>query len=252
MDPALSSILSIDVARAALDFDSRESRGVVHTPFAVRLDAVSAGRVLRDFPGPRSREVHEALLGAAIKVADLMGARAVHVVSDEANLIFLDYAPYGGREFKIVSVSAGALSAEVTLRLGKTLFFDARVVRLLSCSDALRYVLYRARVGLGNYVQELARARGVIPREHTPPLATYIDKVSFDLELGAGSLMVKNVVRGRWRGWRRVDWSELVGGNPLCAYEGPVGGPGHTPSNPNVVGHGANPGKQLKHPNHSP
>ena len=229
-------VLLIDPASASLDYDSRESRGFVTPPFAVRLDAVAARRALSGLPGPRSFEFHEVLTESARVVADLLGARAVHVVSDEANLVFVDYVPYSGREFKIISVAAGALSSEVSLRLGRRVFFDARVVRLFNCEDAVRYILYRARVGLGNYVQELARRRGIIPRDRTPPLQTYIHLVEFDAELGAGTVYVKQRVGGRWRGWRRVGFDELAPGL-LCPDERSVDSPGDSPGNPDLVGH---------------
>jgi len=191
----------------ALEAAYREREAVCEPaapPFAVRLDGVGFGKRLRYFPHPRSRVVHEALVETAKTLAATYGADLVHVVSDEINLIFLGQAPYGGRTFKIVSVLAAHAASELTARLARPLYFDGRVIRLRDKCDAATYVLYRARVGLNNYVVQLARETGLI-HSHTPHIEELLPKVEIaDFELAWGTAMKKE------GGYRRGDLCETL------------------------------------------
>jgi Uncharacterized conserved protein len=158
-------------------------------PFAVRLDGVGFGKRLRDFEAPRSRLAHTALVEVARELAMQYGADFVHVVSDEVNLLFLSSAPYGGRTFKIISVLAAHASAELTAKLGRPLYFDGRTVALRDACDAASYVLFRARVGLNNYVIQLARAAGLV-HAYTPRIEELVAQVEIrDFELAWGTFM---------------------------------------------------------------
>lgn len=160
-------------------------------PVAVRLDGVGFGKRLRDFPAPRSRLVHTAIAEVARDLAAQHGAEFVHVVSDEINLLFLTSVPYGGRTFKLASVLAAQAAAGVTAKLGRPLYFDGRVVKLADRCDAARYVLFRARVGLNNYVVKAARLAGVVGAE-TPRIEELLAAVKIeDFELAWGSFMYK-------------------------------------------------------------
>lgn len=169
------------------------------TPFAVRLDGVGFGKRLRDFPAPRSRVVHTALVESARELALQHGAELAYVVSDEVNLIFLETQPYGGRTFKIVSVLSSQASASLTAKLGRPLAFDGRVVKLRDHCDAVDYLFYRARVGFNNYVVQLARRAGLI-HDRTPPIGELLPLVELgDLELAWGTAMAKSEkYRGDW------------------------------------------------------
>jgi tRNA(His) 5'-end guanylyltransferase len=163
----------------------------VRAPFAVRLDGVSFGKRLRDFEAPRSAFVHAALVGAARALASTYGAEIVHVVSDEINLVFLASAPYGGRAAKVVSVLAAHASAELTAKLGRPLYFDGRALMLDDACDAAKYLIYRARVGLNNYVVKLARMSGLVS-SRTPRLAELLGRVKIEREdLAWGTFIVK-------------------------------------------------------------
>jgi tRNA(His) 5'-end guanylyltransferase len=115
------------------------------------------------------------------------GAEAVHVVSDEINLLFLRHVPYGGRTFKIISVLAAHASAELTAKLGRPLHFDGRVVKLRDACDAASYVLFRARVGLNNYVIQLARA-WAYPRPHAEDRGVATEGGDQRLRTGVGDV----------------------------------------------------------------
>jgi Uncharacterized conserved protein len=185
---------------AVLEMRYREREAVCEPsspPFAVRLDGVGFGKRLKDFETPRSKMAHTALVETARKVAMQYGAEFVHVVSDEVNLLFLGSAPYGGRTFKIISVLAAHASAELTAKLGRPLYFDGRVVKLSDVCDAARYVLFRSRVGLNNYVIQLARAAGLV-HEYTPRIEDLLAKVEIgDLQLAWGTFMDKRSGYGK-------------------------------------------------------
>ncbi|MFB6491071.1 MAG: tRNA 5'-guanylyltransferase [Thermoproteus sp. AZ2] len=211
MAALLSAILSSPPPKLEADYRSREGPpDRLSPPIAVRLDGVGFGRSVADLPGPRNWAVHNALFLEAVELARGTSAYAVYVVSDEANLIYLDQLPYRGRLIKILSVLPSRLSARLSARLGRPVAFDARAVRLLDECDAARYVLYRARIGLNNYVVSLARLRGLV-EEETPRLGELLAALGpTDLSLGWGSLAT------RAGGWRREDLCAFLGRCGLC------------------------------------
>lgn len=188
----LDKLLEVNPRREEMRFREREAVCEPATPpFAVRLDGVGFGKRLKDFPGPRSTVVHRAIVETARELASTYGARLVHVVSDEINLIFFDSPPYGGRTFKIISVLAAHASALLTTKLARPLYFDGRVIRLRDICEAVAYVLFRARVGLNNYVVQLARGAGLI-YSTTPRIEELLRKVEIeDFQLAWGTLMLK-------------------------------------------------------------
>jgi tRNA(His) 5'-end guanylyltransferase len=149
----------------------REAR--VEAPLSVRVDGVGWGRRLRGFKWPRDRRVHRALAHSVGEVVALYGASLAYVTSDEASIVWLGDPPYGGRVEKLVSVVAAAVSSGASIRLGRWLFTDGRVVKLYGPEDAARYLLYRARVGFNNYVSSLYHA--VSGGSSTPSLAEMLE-----------------------------------------------------------------------------
>ena len=127
----------------------------VEAPLAVRVDGVGWGRRLWGFRWPRDPRVHRALARSVAWLVAEYGADLAFVTSDEASVVWLRGAPYGGRVEKLVSVSASAVAAGVSLALGRRLFMDGRVVKLYGAGDAASYLVYRARVGFNNYVSSL-------------------------------------------------------------------------------------------------
>lgn len=153
----------IDVNPLILEekFRSREVRGRVVSPFIVRLDGVGFSKALKGFREPRDHYVHEALVKAASQIVERYGLIGAYIVSDEVNLVVYPQAPYNGREEKITSIFSGILSSKVSLILNRQLFFDARIIVLYDLAEAIEYILYRARVGLGNYIGSMARRLGL-------------------------------------------------------------------------------------------
>jgi len=151
----VKSLASINVSALDNLFKSQELNIRTSHPLILRLDGVGFRRRLTDFKFPRDLRVHNALLNAAKEVMALFNFTAAYVVSDEINFIVLRNIPYGGRVEKLDSVVAGLTSSLVTSELGKVLFFDCRVIKLKDLRHALPYIMYRARVGLNNYVNSL-------------------------------------------------------------------------------------------------
>jgi len=148
-------LLSINPAPLSKKYRKKEVvGGYVKTPFAIRLDGVGFSKV---FKGERVREkrIHDSLVDAAIYLMRRYGADVGFVSSDEISIAFLRNLPYGGRVFKIVSVPASIVSSVVSLRLGKPVFFDARVIQFSNAFEILEYIKYRMRVTGGNFLSSL-------------------------------------------------------------------------------------------------
>lgn len=161
---SLEDLIRLDVAELERTYRQRE-RAVearVKLPFALRLDGVAFGQSLKGFAEPRDERVHRALVEGASELVKRLSASGAYVVSDEVSVIVMGPSlPYGGRVEKLVSISASLLSAVVSTLLDRPLIFDSRVVPLEGVEDAKRYVAYRARVGLNNYVGSLLHRMGL-------------------------------------------------------------------------------------------
>lgn len=178
----LKFLAKVNVAKLSEYFKAKETfaRSKVEPPIVIRLDGVGFGKALEGFEKPRSRPVHEALVEACMSILDRFGCNMGYVVSDELNVVCLESLPYGGRVEKLNSISAGIASAVVTLRLGRPLFFDARIVELSSKSEAKDYILFRARVGLNNFVAQFYHARYGYRRQ-TPRLEQMVYSLQNEL-----------------------------------------------------------------------
>ncbi len=167
--PLASLIMSIPVGELYHLFKRREIvTEKVDVPFIVRLDGVRFGKKLKECDRPRDRKVHDALLRAAEEIMSYMGAEVGYVTSDEINIIFLRYAPYNARYFKIISITSGIASAIMSRLLEKDLFFDSRIVKVYDIYEIYKYILYRVRVGFNNCISLIYHSIGDIGRRHTP------------------------------------------------------------------------------------
>lgn len=140
--------------------DLEVSGGIVGAPLIIRLDGVRFGSRLDGFTSPRDEYVHKALVEAGAGLLKWFGADFIHVVSDEINVYMLRRIPYGGRFFKLVSISSGIASAVTSIKLSRTLFFDSRIIKLSSLDDAIKYYKYRARISSGNLLTQLCKSLG--------------------------------------------------------------------------------------------
>lgn len=161
---SVRELLGVEISTLESIYRSREKsvEARVQLPLALRLDGVGFKRCLKGFREPRDQRVHEALVRGALELLRRFSASCAYVVSDEVSLMMLGPSlPYGGRVEKLVSISASILSSTASLALGRSLIFDSRVIPLEGVDDAKRYVVYRARVGLNNYVGSTLRALGL-------------------------------------------------------------------------------------------
>lgn len=174
---AAEAFASVNPAPLSKLYRQREvAGGTLRPPVVVRADGVGFGKTLKErFAWPRDRRVHDALVNAAEKLMQRYSASAAYVVSDEVSVLFRTL-PYSGRLFKVVSITASILSSHVSLELSKPLYFDAKAIQLTSVEEFTPYVIFRARVGLNNYVSSLYHSM-VEDRRETPPLPQMIEHI---------------------------------------------------------------------------
>ncbi len=210
----LEELIRLDVARLEREYRERERaiEARVKLPFALRLDGVGFGRALKGYAEPRDERVHRALLQGASELVKRLSASGAYVVSDEVNVLLLGPSlPYAGRVEKLVSVSASTLSAVVSTLLDRQLVFDSRVIPLESAEDAKRYVVYRTRVGLNNFVGSMLRRLGAeLAGVH---LAERIAKLE--------SLGVRLTERPAWEWCGSSVFWRLEGARELAVEDGP-------------------------------
>lgn len=179
-------------------FDNNVVVQYIKPPIAIRLDGVGFGKKLKGYNWPRDSRVHEALLKAAEALMMVFSSDYALVISDEINLVLLNYIPYSGRDFKIISIASSIASSIVSRDLNKDLFFDARIVKLNNdCMDIKRYLMYRVRVGFNNYHIEIAQSMNLLPRGKTPHInevLRLVGNVRVDWETVGTGLMWSRVV----------------------------------------------------------
>ncbi len=158
-------------------YRSREFSAKTKTPFIVRVDGVGFHRLPAVYEKPRDLRIHSALLVAAYQVVNRYGFFGAYVVSDEASFIVLSNPPYSGRVEKLLSIISSIVSSRMSLILGHQVLFDAKIIGLENLNEAYEYVLYRARIGFGNFIGSLASMKGLW-RERRPTL----NKQLVDLE----------------------------------------------------------------------
>ena len=206
----IKMLLHIDVPSLSLFYTKRElyRDNVIRTPLVLRLDGVRFGRLLIDYEF-RSIEVHNALTKAAKYIMRELGCECSYVISDEINVVCINYIAYRGRIEKLNSISSGIASSIVSLALNRPLFFDSRVIKFYNDMETARYILYRARIGFNNFVSELYHR--ITKRKYTPTLNKMIEELrevdidilAFELWKILGSSVVKEFrlrSSGR-RGW---------------------------------------------------
>ncbi len=220
----LSRLLELNPAVLEDEYKERE-RSVeekVEPPIAMRLDGVGFGSRLTGYRWPRDPRVHDAMVEAAAVLLDRLNAAVAYTASDEINLVILGETPYAGRLEKLVSISAGLASAVLTHMLGRILYTDSRVIPLRGPRDAERYLLYRARVALNNYVNSLLVARGVRIERMDVGLAERIEMLRklgvdpFSEPWAAWGTCLQRVVVTREANGVRVERRRVLGVDTPC------------------------------------
>lgn len=179
--PAIKVLVKINPAPLDDFFKGREEcrYSRVTPPLFIRLDGVRFGKALRGYTSPRDLRVHNALIEAAKAIMTRFNALISYVVSDEINILMSDALPYGGRTFKLLSVTSSIASSHISLKLNIPLYFDSRIILLDNVKQAISYILYRARVGSNNYISSIYHQ--FIKDPETPSLTNMISKLK---ELG--------------------------------------------------------------------
>ncbi len=143
----------------------REFTANVKTPFVIRVDGVGFHRLPQIYEKPRDLRIHSALLVAAYQVITRYGFFGAYIVSDEANFIVLSNPPYNGRVEKLLSITSSIVSSKMSLILGHQVLFDAKVIELKDLNEVYEYILFRARIGFGNFIGSLASMKGLWKKE---------------------------------------------------------------------------------------
>lgn len=142
-------------------YRSKEFTANAKTPFVVRVDGVGFHRLPGFYEKPRDLRIHAALLVAAYQVITRYGFFGAYIVSDEANFIVLSNPPYNGRVEKLLSIISSIVSSKMSLILRHQVLFDAKVIELKDLNEVYEYILFRARIGFGNFIGSIASMKGL-------------------------------------------------------------------------------------------
>ena len=139
-------------------------RLVPRLPLIIRADGKAFHTLTRDMQRPFDPEFVEHMLATAMALCrEIDGAQIAYVQSDEISVLVrddqtLNTQPWFDKEQdKVVSVTAGIASAEMSLRLGKRAVFDARAF-VLPPAEVVNYYIWRQQDATRNSVSMAAHA----------------------------------------------------------------------------------------------
>lgn len=121
-------------------------------PIVVRADGRGFRKILEGFKKPYDVDFARSIVAAAFGLFRDSGLSPVlaFTFSDEISMLFIE-APFSGRVEKIDSVIAGFLSSSLSLRLGRALSMDCRVIPLCE-SEVVEYLAERQDETWRNHV----------------------------------------------------------------------------------------------------
>ena len=133
-------------------------RLVPRLPLVIRADGKAFQTLTRDMERPFDAEFVEHMLAVTTALCrEIDGAQMAYVQSDEISVLVRDdqtltTQPWFDKELdKIVSVSAGIASSEMSLRLGRRAVFDARAF-VLPPGEVANYYVWRQQDATRNSV----------------------------------------------------------------------------------------------------
>lgn len=133
-------------------------------PVILRIDGKNFHNWTKGLKKPFSDEFISQMNFVAMRLAhEISGARLAYVQSDEISILIhnyqtLQFQPWFENEFpKMVSISAGLASAEMTKVSGRVAVFDSRVF-ILPESEVANYFYWRQTDASRNSIQMLARS----------------------------------------------------------------------------------------------
>ncbi len=209
MKKNILELLEVPVGKLHKYFKKKEIGDKVRPPIILRLDGVKFSNLPPHFTRPRDERVHRALVKAAIEVVKRYSYEAAYIVSDEINIFMLRQLPYNGRVEKLNSITASIISAYTSHILKLPLFFDCRVVKIESIDEAVQYLLYRARVGLGNYIGCLLKQLGLSPRK--PPYLKQQIKMLKDRGIDIGNEPLWKILGSSivWSNYEKIGYDPI-------------------------------------------
>lgn len=139
-------------------------RLVPRTPMIVRADGKTFHSLTREMQRPFDPEFVEHMLGVATALCrEIDGAQMAYVQSDEISVLVRDdqtlqTQPWFDKELdKVVSITAGTASGEMSLRLNRRAVFDARAF-VLPPEEVANYFIWRQQDATRNSVSMAAHA----------------------------------------------------------------------------------------------
>jgi tRNA(His) 5'-end guanylyltransferase len=118
----------------------------------VRADGRGFKKILEGCKKPYDIDFARSMAGAAVSLFQESGLSPAlaFTFSDEVSMLFLE-APFSGRVEKIDSLIAGFLSAALSLRLGRAVSMDCRVIPICE-SEVVEYLAQRQDEAWRNHV----------------------------------------------------------------------------------------------------
>ena len=98
-------------------------------PFMVRIDGRKFSKILSDFQKPFDERFARAMVESAIELMKEFNPALCYIFSDEANFYF-QHEVFSQRVEKINSVIASTFSSNLSLRLGRAVSFDSRIIHV--------------------------------------------------------------------------------------------------------------------------
>lgn len=121
-------------------------------PLMVRADGRGFKKILEGCKKPYDIDFARSMAGAGVSLFQESGLSPAlaFTFSDEVSMLFLE-APFSGRVEKIDSLIAGFLSAALSLRLGRAVSMDCRVIPICE-SEVVEYLAQRQDEAWRNHV----------------------------------------------------------------------------------------------------
>jgi tRNA(His) guanylyltransferase len=119
-------------------------RLVPQTFTVIRVDGRAFHTWTKTYEKPYCAQFKELMVSTTVDMLEQLGAIYAYTQSDEISLLFpRDWMDYGRRVEKLVSVSAGIASAQMTHHSGRPAVFDSRVISLPTKSSVKDYFRWR-------------------------------------------------------------------------------------------------------------
>ena len=133
-------------------------------PVVIRLDGKCFHSLAKNCEKPFDAKLWKSIVKATQAVLEETHARVAYQQSDEVSLLLIDYNKFdsqpwvGGNIQKMVSITAGIMSATFSAEWGKAGYFDSRVMAI-SERDIENYFVWRQQDAMRNAVAMAARTQ---------------------------------------------------------------------------------------------